>query len=90
MTVTDTTTAELDLHGWCRDRAHSHHVYETRELAYYPSETARDIALIEWTVRCLGNPALDTAREALRQISERHSLELAPAGTTVSGFSSRT
>ena len=74
-----TTKTELDLTAWCRQRAKSHHVYETRELAYYPTDESRDVALVEWTVRTLGNPSLPESVEALRILAERHGMELVPA-----------
>lgn len=67
--------AEFDLRHWCADSATNHRYYEDRELPAYDD---RDTAIVEWTVRCLGNPKLGGARNAIAAIAERHGLDLAP------------
>ncbi|MEU7590702.1 hypothetical protein AB0A95_30975 [Micromonospora sp. NPDC049230] len=64
---------EPDLAAWCRKRAANHRAYEEHELPLYED---RDIALIEWAVRCLGNPRTATAVPVLRIIARQHGLVL--------------
>ncbi|GAB3817758.1 hypothetical protein GCM10027605_68990 [Micromonospora zhanjiangensis] len=67
---------EPDLVAWCRDRAANHRTYEHHESPIYQD---RDVALVEWTVRTLGNPLILTSARALAVIAQRHGLQLVPA-----------
>jgi hypothetical protein len=64
---------EPDLAAWCRKQAANHRTYEEHELPLYED---RDVALIEWAVRCLGNPLTATAVPVLRIIARQHGLVL--------------
>jgi len=83
------TTTELNLPTWCLLRAERFRDFEQREMAMYPDGDSRDMAIVEWTIRCLANPQLADAREALALIAGQHGLELAEAGTTAALTKSR-
>lgn len=67
-----TAPKPLDLESWCQERAERFWQHEQIEMATFPSPGYRDIALVEWTVRTLGNPELPESREVLGILAERH------------------
>ena len=74
-----TTTPNEDqiLADWCTRIAHGHRTYEDRELAMYPTTADRDRALVEWTLRCLGNTGYSAAantEQIVAILARRHNL----------------
>lgn len=65
-------STELDLHAWCRKYTKAFLTFENREMAMWPSDAARDLGVVEWTLRCLGNPENADALAVLEALVERH------------------
>jgi hypothetical protein len=58
----------INLHRWCAENAASFHEMEQIEMALYPSPEDRDVALVQWVVRCLGNPANNDGGDVLEAV----------------------
>lgn len=71
-----TTASAADLHGWCRKTTKGFLTFENRELAAWPSDAARDLGIVEWTLRCLGNPANADVLPVLAALVERHGMRV--------------
>jgi hypothetical protein len=65
------TGSTPDLYRWCRDRAEAFRDYEHHEMALWPTGDDRDTAIVEWVVRCLGNPNFEAGAEVLAILAER-------------------
>ena len=63
---------EIELFAWCRRQAEGFRDWEQHEMAMFDSNDARDLELVEWVVRVLGNPELVMSREVLKILAERH------------------
>lgn len=68
----------VDLSGWCRRRVTAFWDWEQREMAMFPTRFDRDVAIVEWTLRTLGNPELPESADVVRQLAERHAPVVAP------------
>lgn len=62
-----------DLAGWCERTAAEYAEMEHHGMDLLGGD-ARDAALVEWTVRVLGNASLRESREVVRVLAERHGL----------------
>jgi hypothetical protein len=62
----------VDLAAWCAERAERFRDMEQHELALYPSPDDRDTALVEWTVRALGNRDLPESAAVVATLTARH------------------
>lgn len=74
---TPTLTDDQTLTAWCAEVVRSHHTSETREWAHYETREIRDLALVEWTIRCLsstGPSAADHTRRVVEILAERQDL----------------
>lgn len=67
--MSDTT---ININRWCAGLADAYREFEQVEMAMYPSADDRDQALVEWVVRCLGNPDCEGASDVVALLAERH------------------
>ena len=65
-------TTPVDLGAWCHERAERFRDMEEHELAMYPDGRLRDAAIVEWTVRALGNPNLPGSADVVATLAGRH------------------
>lgn len=59
------------LEKWCKDimmSAGGFRVWEDREFVIHKN---RDIAIVEWTIRCLGNPKCEGSDYVMEKLDER-------------------
>jgi hypothetical protein len=62
----------VDIAAWCRDRMEAFLSWESHEMAMFPSGAEREVAIVEWVVRVLGNPELANSAEVVRLLAARH------------------
>jgi hypothetical protein len=62
----------VDIAAWCRDRMEAFLSWESHEMAMFPSGAEREVAIVEWVVRVLGNPESSESAEVLRLLVARH------------------
>lgn len=75
------TTTATNLPTWCQLRAERFRDMEQHEMAMYPDQDCRDVAIVEHVVRVLANPDLPESSEVLAIVAEQHRLELNATGT---------
>ncbi len=72
------TTTEFNLPTWCQVRAERFRDFEQHEMAMYPDGDSRDMAIVEWTIRCLANPSCEGSAEVLAAIIEQRASKEKP------------
>ena len=66
--------ALINVHRWCADQAAAFREKEAVERSVFLTPDARDDALVEWVVRCLGDPECGGARAVVSLLAERHGM----------------
>jgi hypothetical protein len=61
---------DVDIAEWCADITDEFRTFERCEMAMFGD---RDLAIVEWTIRCLGNPrSTKRSAEVVALLSARH------------------